>query len=69
MTYMYMVVLHQFHQKAFTCARTEIVKYIIKIQNDLHVHGSTLSISAEMSLRSTPLISPETRLLSLPLKY
>ena len=68
MTYMRAVVLHRFHQKAFTCARTEILKYIIKNQNDLQVHGSTPSISPEMSLCNTPLISPETCLLFLPLK-
>ena len=68
MTYMCAVVLHQFHQKAFTCARNEILKYIIKIQNDLQVHDSTLLISPEISLCSTSLISPETCLLFLPLK-
>ena len=41
-TYMYTIVLHRFHQKAFTCAHTEILKYIIKIQNDLQVHGIVL---------------------------
>ena len=69
----FMKVFHQFQNKCSCCFshwNSEIdYKQFTIYQNDLHVCGSTQSISPEMSLCSTPLISPEICLPSLPLKY